>query len=83
MRKRRQASQHELSSIMSVYYGDVGKSSVLSPSDERDLAVLWKDTGDTKYADRLVAANLRFVIKVALEYRNYDSHLWILFKKGT
>lgn len=54
----------------------------LSREDEHDLAVLVR-AGDQRAADRLVEANLRYVIAVALQYRRYGIRLADLIAEGS
>ena len=64
------------------YFEAVSRENMLSAADEAEVAQQWRQTGDQKLADRLVSANLRFVIKVALEYRNYGFPLLDLIQEG-
>ena len=51
------------------YLKDLTDSHPLSGAEEAELAIKIKQ-GDIKARDRLIEANLRFVVKVALKYRN-------------
>jgi len=64
------------------YFRAVSKYPVLSRDEETRVAHLLRETGDSKYADQLVKANLRFVIKIALEYRTYGFRLLDLIQEG-
>ncbi|MCK7482821.1 MAG: hypothetical protein M0C28_41150 [Candidatus Moduliflexus flocculans] len=48
---------------------------LLTPAEERELAIKLQDSGDPQYAYRLVTANLRLVVKIALEHRGYYRNL--------
>lgn len=50
------------------YFADIEKQSLLSEEEERRLSDRIHQ-GDTKAIDRLVTANLRFVVSVAKQYR--------------
>ncbi|MCB9599632.1 MAG: sigma-70 family RNA polymerase sigma factor [Sandaracinus sp.] len=54
----------------------------LSREDEHDLAVLAR-AGDQRAADKLVEANLRYVVAVALQYRRYGIRLGDLIAEGS
>ena len=69
-------------STMSIYYRDVSRVPLLSAEEEIDIATRYQETKSRRYADRLVEANLRFVIKVALDYKNYGFPLMDLVQEG-
>lgn len=64
------------------YIEKVRSIPTLSREDEHDLAVLVR-AGDQRAADRLVEANLRYVIAVALQYRRYGIRLADLIAEGS
>ena len=70
------------SSIMSIYYKSISRVPLLSAREEIEIATRYQDTGNQRYADRLVEANLRFVIKVAMDYKNYGFPLMDLVQEG-
>jgi RNA polymerase sigma-32 factor len=70
------------SSIVSIYYKNVSRVPLLSAKEEIKIATRYQETRRSRYADRLVEANLRFVIKVALEYKNYGFPLMDLVQEG-
>ncbi len=43
----------------------------LSREEEVELAKRFREAGDTKAAEKLVAANLRHVLAIAMSYRRY------------
>ncbi len=55
---------------------------VLSREAERELALRARD-GDQEAADRLVEANLRYAVAVALQYRRYGIRLGDLVAEGS
>ena len=61
---------------------EVGRVPLLSRAEERELAETLRDTGDVEAAKRLVAANLRFVVKIAFEYKNYNIRITDLVQEG-
>ena len=67
---------------LSKYIERVRRIPTLSREDEHDLAVLARG-GDTAAAERLVEANLRYVVAVALQYRRYGVRLSDLVSEGS
>lgn len=67
---------------LAAYFNSVSRMTMLTPAEETEVASLWRETGKQRYADRLVDANLRFVIKIALEYRNYGFAVLDLIQEG-
>lgn len=64
------------------YMEELRRQPLLEPEEEFELAVRLKESGDMQAAKRLVAANLRLVVKIALEYRNVYSNLLDLIQEG-
>lgn len=54
----------------------------LSREEEVELARRFKASGDPKAADRLVKANLKYVVAIALSYRRYGLRLADLVSEG-
>lgn len=51
------------------YIAEIKRYSLLTPEEELELATLYRQTNDSYAAFRLVTANLRLVVKIALEYQ--------------
>jgi len=64
------------------YMVQVNRFDLLSTEEEHDLAVRHIQDGNMDAAHRLVCANLRFVVKVANEYRGYGLRLLDLVQEG-
>jgi len=64
-----------------VYLKRIGQTPLLSPEEERRLARQAK-RGDREAKQRLVQANLRFVVKIAKGYRNRGLPLLDLIQEG-
>jgi RNA polymerase primary sigma factor len=71
----------ETENSLSKYFKDVRKTSLLTPEEEIELAKKIKN-GDTKAIEKLVNANLRFVISIAKEYQNQGLSLDDLIGEG-
>lgn len=63
------------------YFQEIGKVSLLTPDDEIELAKKIK-AGDQSAKERLVKANLRFVVSVAKQYQNQGLPLGDLINEG-
>lgn len=64
------------------YMQEVSRYPLLSREDEHDLAVHYQKTGDLDAAARLVASNLRLVVKIAYEYRRAAFNVLDLIQEG-
>jgi len=67
---------------LKIYLSQIEHYPVLSRKDENELAVRYRDKNDAKAGQMLITSNLRFVIKVALGYRNYGVRLMDLIQEG-
>ena len=54
----------------------------ISREEEHELAVKWVEEGDLDAARRLVLANLRLVVKIAMEYRRAWTNVLDLIQDG-
>ncbi|HZZ84878.1 MAG TPA: RNA polymerase factor sigma-32 [Anaeromyxobacteraceae bacterium] len=64
------------------YMAEVARHPVLSREEEHALALRYASTGDVEAAYRLVAANLRLVVKIAHEYHRTAFNLLDLVQEG-
>lgn len=64
------------------YLSEIGTHPVLSGEEERNLATRYRETGDVEAARKLVASNLKFVAKVAGEYKNYGVNVMDIIQEG-
>lgn len=67
---------------LDTYIGEINRIPLLSRDEEMALARRYRDDGDISAAHRLVTSNLRFVVKVAHEYRRYGFKLLDLIQEG-
>lgn len=63
------------------YLQEIGKVELIKPEEEAVLAVKIKD-GDEKALERLIKANLRFVVSVSKQYQNQGLTLSDLINEG-
>lgn len=64
------------------YIAEINKFPILSAEEEFTLAARFKKYNDMEAAHKLVVSNLRFVVKIAHEYRNYGVKLADLIQEG-
>ena len=64
------------------YLREVNAYQLLTRDEELALARRYQDTGDPEAARAMVTANLRFVVKVAYQFSNYDIKLTDLIQEG-
>jgi len=69
-------------SSLELYLSEINRFPLLSVEEEQRLARIFRADGDTRAAHRLVTANLRFVVKVAYEYRSYGFRMADLIQEG-
>ena len=68
--------------VLDQYLRDVNRVALLTVDEEQRLARAFRDHGDTRAAHRLVEANLRFVVKVAFQYRWYGLPMPDVIQEG-
>jgi RNA polymerase sigma-32 factor len=71
-----------LTDTLEMYMAEINRIPLLSAEAEFDLAVKLKKYKNIKDAEKLVVANLRFVVKIAYEYKNYNVKLGDLIQEG-
>ena len=64
------------------YMAQVKNIPLLSREEETEAARAYVESGDTNQAERLVLSNLRFVVRIAHEYRGYGMKLLDLIQEG-
>jgi RNA polymerase sigma-32 factor len=69
-------------SSLEIYLSEINRFPLLTVEEEQLLARKFRKDGDTRAAHRLVTANLRFVVKVAYEYRSYGFKMADLIQEG-
>ena len=67
---------------LDLYMAEINKFAILSAEEEFKLAVRFKKYHDMDAAEKLVTSNLRFVVKIAHEYKKYGVKLIDLVQEG-
>jgi RNA polymerase sigma-32 factor len=67
---------------LDLYISEINRFPLLTAEDEFKFAVRLKKHNDMEAAEKLVVSNLRFVVKIAHEYRNYGFKLADLIQEG-
>ena len=71
-----------ITDTLDLYIADINRFSILSADEEFKLAVRFRKNIDMEAAQKLVTSNLRFVVKIAYEYKNYGVKLVDLIQEG-
>ena len=71
-----------VSNALDLYMAQINQLPILSPEEEFELASKYREKGDIEAAHKLITSNLRFVVKIALEYKNYGVKLLDLIQEG-
>jgi RNA polymerase sigma-32 factor len=64
------------------YVREISRYKLLTPEEEETLLKELQETGDIDVAKKLVLANLRLVIKIAIEYRSAWQNVMDLIQEG-
>ncbi|KAB0665857.1 RNA polymerase sigma factor RpoH [Oryzomonas japonica] len=67
---------------LTLYLAEIRKVPLLSEEEEHRFAVKFFEEKDLEAAHSLITANLRFVVKVASEYRHYGMKMLDLIQEG-
>ncbi|GAB6268327.1 MAG: RNA polymerase sigma factor RpoH [Smithella sp.] len=71
-----------LTGTLDLYIGEINRFPLLTAEEEFKLAVQLKKYGNVEAAEKLIVSNLRFVVKIAHEYRSYGFKLADLIQEG-
>ena len=71
-----------LRSSFDLYLEEINRFPLLTREEEQRYARKFVEKGNLRAAQKLVTANLRFVVKIAYEYRHYDIKLGDLVQEG-
>lgn len=64
------------------YLKEISKHNLLSREEEEELVAALVETGDIEVAKKLVYANLRLVVKIAMEYKSAYKNIMDLIQEG-
>jgi RNA polymerase sigma-32 factor len=64
------------------YLRQINRIPLLTPEEEFKLAARCRKYNDRESVDKLITSNLRFVVKVAMEYKTYGIKLLDLIQEG-
>jgi RNA polymerase sigma-32 factor len=67
---------------LTIYLSEIQKFPVLTAEEEHIYAVKFYEEKDLESAHRLITSNLRFVVKIAAEYRSYGMKMLDLIQEG-
>jgi RNA polymerase sigma-32 factor len=67
---------------LTLYLSEINRFPLLSADEEQDLAHRFRKEGDLQAAQTLITSNLRFVVKIAGEYRSYGMKMLDLIQEG-
>ena len=71
-----------VTTTLDIYISEINRFPILSAEEEFKVAVRLKKFDDIEAAEKLIVSNLRFVVKIAHEYRNYGLKLADLIQEG-
>ena len=80
--KAKSANLPALTTSLERYLIEISNHPVLSREEEYKLAVKYRDEGDLDAAKKLVSSNLKFVVKIANEYKNYGINMMDVIQEG-
>jgi RNA polymerase sigma-32 factor len=67
---------------LDAYLTQINQFPLLSHEEEFELATRYRKSNDIEAAHKLITSNLRFVVKVAFEYKSYGVKLLDLIQEG-
>jgi RNA polymerase sigma-32 factor len=67
---------------LTLYMKEISRHKLLSIEEEQELTAELLRTGDIEVAKKLVLANLRLVVKIAMEYKNAYRNVMDLIQEG-
>jgi RNA polymerase sigma-32 factor len=67
---------------LSLYLKEISQYDLLTIEEEKELTQKLVETGDIDIAKKLVAANLRLVVKIAMEYKSAFQNVMDLIQEG-
>ena len=80
--KSKSVSENKSDDPLALYLKEISFYDLLSPEEEKALTKELAESGDIEVAKKLVAANLRLVVKIAMEYRHAFQNILDLIQEG-
>ena len=68
---KREGERPALSDPLSIYLREIKQHPLLGREEETELAIRYRETGDLEPACKLICANLRLVVKIAMDFQLY------------
>lgn len=78
----RKSTDLKVQDPLTLYLKEISRHKLLTPKEEKELTDELIRTGDIEVAKKLVLANLRLVVKIALEYKNAYRNIMDLIQEG-
>jgi RNA polymerase sigma-32 factor len=78
----RKSTDLKVQDPLTLYLKEIARHKLLTPEEEKELTAELIKTGDIEVAKKLVLANLRLVVKIALEYKNAYKNIMDLIQEG-
>lgn len=78
----KQSTALKVQDPLTVYLKEISRHKLLTIEEERELTAELLRTGDIEVAKKLVLANLRLVVKIALEYKSASKNIMDLIQEG-
>ena len=64
------------------YLAEISNYKILTKEQEMKYALDYKETGNVESARKLITSNLKFVVKIAIEYKNYGLNIMDIIQEG-
>jgi RNA polymerase sigma-32 factor len=78
----RKSTDLKVQDPLTLYLKEISRHKLLTIEEEKELTLQLLETGDIETAKKLVLANLRLVVKIALEYKNAYKNVMDLIQEG-
>ena len=69
-------------SSLEKYLAEISNYKILTKEEEMKYALDYRETGNVESARKLITSNLKFVVKIAIEYQNYGLNLMDIIQEG-
>ena len=69
-------------SSLEKYLAEISNYKILTKEEEMKYALDYRETGNVESARKLITSNLKFVVKIAVEYQNYGLNIMDIIQEG-